>query len=410
METALEFDDLTFEEPQEEEGSLRVNFLKSYYFEVDKAELSDIANFRLDEKDSHKILFETNEKRAMNKFNLIVMKGMNSLRNRLTGRKTIYITRESGIPLIGNGAFGLVDRNTSLIEVKPVTGCNLSCVFCSVDEGPKGKWATDFIVEPNYLIEEFQKLAEFKDAPSLKEGLEAHIGTHGEPLLYSYIVELVRGIASVKGVKRISFDTNGMLLTKKLIDELAEAGLTKIHLSLNAIDQDVASVLAGCQYSTKHVLEMARYISKSKKLGLLIAPIWVPGINDSQMPKLIEFSKELGCRIAIQNFLSYKYGRNPAKPMDWELFGKKMAELEKEYSVKLLFSEADFHIEKTRELPKPFRKGDAVRANIVCDGRLKGEKIAVAEGRTISIPDCSKKGQARVKITRDKHNIFFGTS
>jgi hypothetical protein len=359
-------------------------------------------------------VFETHEKRARNKFNLIMLNGFANLKNRLTGRKTVYITLESGIPLIGNNSFGLVDRNTSLIEVKPITGCNLSCVFCSVDEGPKGRWVTDYIVEPEYLIEEFRKLAKYKRDEAGEDGklpeLEAHIGTHGEPLLYPNIIELVRGIAAVEGVKRISFDTNGTLLTKKLIDELKAEGLTKIHLSLNALDKKVAEKLAGCPYNLEHVLEMARYATKSG-LGMLIAPIWVPGLNDDEMPKLISFAKELGVRIAIQNFLSYKYGRNPAKQMDWELFGQKMARLEKEHGVKLLFSEADFCISKTRPLERPFRKGQVIRAEVVCDGRLRGEKIAVAEGRNISVEGCERKGgkgAIKIRLTRDKHNIFFG--
>jgi uncharacterized Fe-S cluster-containing radical SAM superfamily enzyme len=393
----LKYEELTFEE---REDSVRISFLNNYYFEVLSSELRDIADFRLTK---NSIIFEANEKRAQNKFNLVLSKGFLNLKNKLTGRKTIYIHRDSGIPLIGNNAFGLIDRNTSIIEVKPATGCNLDCVFCSVDEGPGGKWATDFIVEPDYLVEEFEKLAEFKGAAEL----EAHIGTHGEPLLYPRIIELVRGLKAIPSVKRISFDTNGTLLTKKLIDELAEAGLTKIHLSLNAIDPKVAEKLAGCPYNTAHVIEMARYASK--RLGLLIAPIWVPGFNDEEMPKLVEFAKELGARIAIQNFLSYRFGRNPAKQLDWEDFFSKMRLLEQKYGVQLLFNETDFQIEKTKQLPKPFRKGQVVKAEIVCDGRLKGEKIAVALDRNISIPDCDKKGTIRVKITREKHNIYFGT-
>ena len=427
MESTLEFEDVSFEDKGE---LIRVNFLKNYYFEVERRELEDIASFRISGKNKGKIVFETNEKRARNKLNLIMLRGFSSLRNKLTGRHAVYITRESGIPLIGNNSFGLVDRNTNLIEVKPITGCNLSCVFCSVDEGPAGRWVTDFIVEPDYLIEEFRRLAEYK-REGMKGGvggcaraggsgaegealeLEAHIGTHGEPLLYPKITELVKGIAAIEGVRRVSFDTNGTLLTKKLIDELAEAGLTKIHLSLNAMDKRVAERLAGCPYNLEHVLEMARYISEISKssgsgIGLLIAPIWVSGINDEEMPKLIGFAKELGVRVAIQNFLSYKYGRNPAKQMDWELFGKKMGQLEKEMGVKLLFSEMDFSIAKTRSLERPFRKGQLIRAEVVCDGRLKDEKIAVAEGRNISVEHCGRKGTIKIRLTRDKHNIFFG--
>src|SRR4030042_2855263 len=169
----LEFKDLSFEEL---DSKVKVSFLNNYYFYLNKDDLEKIGKFKIQKS---AISFDVPEKRAERKFNLLVSKGFDDLKNKLTDRKTVYITKDSGIPLIGNNAFGLVDRNTSIIEVKPCTGCNLNCIYCSVDEGKSGKWVTDFLVEPDYLIEEFRKLVEFKETE-----IEAHIGTQGEPFLY----------------------------------------------------------------------------------------------------------------------------------------------------------------------------------------------------------------------------------
>ncbi|MFX1453638.1 MAG: hypothetical protein ACFFCM_22600, partial [Promethearchaeota archaeon] len=62
-----------------------------------------------------------------------------TLKNAITDRKLIYITKESRIPLIGSIYFGIIDRNTNLIQVRPLTGCLLNCPFCSVDEGRLSK-------------------------------------------------------------------------------------------------------------------------------------------------------------------------------------------------------------------------------------------------------------------------------
>ena len=393
--TRLEFEDLSFEDSN---GKIKVDFLKCYYFYIEKKELEQIGTFTLKK---YVIKIDAPEKKVEKRFNSILSRNFGNLKSKLTNRKTIYIHKGSGIPLIGNNAFGVIDRNTSLIEVKPCTGCNLNCIYCSVDEGKLGKWVTDFLVEPGYIVEEFSKLVDFKGVK-----VEAHIGTQGEPFLYPKIIELVNGLSSIKGVGLISIDTNGTLLTKGLIDKLAKAGLSRVNLSLNSLDPKIASRIAGVPYNLKHVLEMARYTLK--KMDLLIAPIWLPGINDNEIPKLIELSKELDVRIGIQNFLNYKYGRNPVKAMNWAVFKDKMSALEKKYSVKLLFTEQDFEIKKTIELPKPFKKGQVVKAKVVCDGRLKNERIAVVDNRNISIPNCFKTGTINVKITRDKHNIFFG--
>ena len=68
----------------------------------------------------------------------------------------------------------------------------------------------------------------------------------------------------------------------------------------------------------------------------------------------------------------------------------------------------DGGVGNAREWPKPFRKGEIIEAGIALPGRMKGEKIAVAKGRCISVMNCEKEGRIRIKIVRTKHNIFSG--
>ena len=138
----------------------------------------------------------------------------------------------------------------------------------------------------------------------------------------------------------------------------------------------------------------------------------MPGINDEDIENIIKFYSSLNGKykkhLGIQNFLEYRFGRNPVKALPMEEFYKRLKELEDKYKVRLIVSESDFNIIKTKQLPKPFKKGDIIKANIICDGRFKNEKIAAADNRNISVPNCYKKGMVKLKITRSKHNIFFG--
>ena len=132
-------------------------------------------------------------------------------------------------------------------------------------------------------------------------------------------------------------------------------------------------------------------------------------VTKQEMPKIIEFAKEIGAEIGIQNFLSYSLGRNPVKPMPFDEFYCRLREWEKRYSVKLIKSAEDFNIIGTKPLPKPFRKDEIIEAEIMCRGRLPHEMIAAAKGRSISAPNCFKeKGRVRLRITRTKHNVFIG--
>ncbi|MCK4380959.1 MAG: radical SAM protein, partial [Candidatus Lokiarchaeota archaeon] len=60
----------------------------------------------------------------------------------------INVDEKSKIPLYGVDFIGVIDRGTNVIEVKPITLCNLKCKYCFVSAG---SYDTDFIVDPNYL-------------------------------------------------------------------------------------------------------------------------------------------------------------------------------------------------------------------------------------------------------------------
>ena len=56
--------------------------------------------------------------------------------------------------------------------------------------------------------------------------------------------------------------------------------------------------------------------SASSRIDLLIAPVYMPGINDAEIPKLIRFAQEIGAGkrfppLGIQKFEHYRYGRSP---------------------------------------------------------------------------------------------------
>ncbi|MEK6984118.1 MAG: radical SAM protein [Nanoarchaeota archaeon] len=400
----LVFKDISFER---EKDKVKVNFLKLFYFYIEDNALKKIGHF---EMNKNSIAFrDISETTARRKMEFLLYHSFKSLKNKLNNKAAIYIHQSSGIPLIGTNYFGLVDRGTNIIEVKPITSCNVNCIFCSVDEGPYSRRKVDFIVEKDYLVNEFKKIVDFKGSSNI----DAHINAQGEPTLYACMADLITDVMSIPGVKKSSIDTNGTLLTKQLVDEYAAAGLTRINLSLNALDPEKAQRLAGYPYNLSKVLDIARYIPT--KMDLIIAPVWMPGYNDEELAKLAKFAEEIGAgkncpAIGVQNLLNYRFGRNPVKSASMEDFYKRMRELEDKHKIKLIFDKSDFGVEDLPELPKPFKKGQIVEAEIVLPGRIGNEKLAKAEDRLISVPNCFKEigSIVKVRIKRTKHNIFLG--
>lgn len=211
------------------------------------------------------ILPNLNERVGEQKIDLILNKALHSLEHLLNGKDVIYIDEASGIPLIGAVDFGLVDRGTNIIELKPLTGCNLNCVYCSVDEGVNKKDA-DILVDDNYLVNESVKLARIKKHP-----VEFNIGPHAEPMLYPFMMDLIQGLKTIPNCEVISMNSNGTLLSKEIIDQLKEAGLTRINWSLNTLDEKIASSLARKPYDTNKSIELIKY-ADSIGLYVQIAP------------------------------------------------------------------------------------------------------------------------------------------
>ena len=324
------------------------------------------------------------------------------------------ITRESRIPLIGSLYFGIIDRGTSLLQVRPSCGCNLNCPFCSVDAGPESTTrAASYEVEMEYLLDEVREIARFKG-----QGVECHIDSPGEPMMYPYLPELIAGLRQVDEVSVISLQTNGTLLTGERIAALEIAGLDRINLSIHALDPEIAQKLAGvASYDIDTITKAAQAVARSA-IDLLIAPVYIPGINDDEIPKLIRFAQETGAGkrfppLGIQKFEHYRYGRSPKgiKAQSWwQFFNRSIKPWEKEFGIPLRLDPArDFGTVRRPFIPLVFSKGEKVTVEIRAPGWIHGEKLGVARNRVVSVFNCEKEsGQVRVKIVATKHNIYVG--
>ncbi len=112
-----------------------------------------------------------------------------------------------------------IKKLTSLI-IEPTNTCNLRCTFCFVTEGMNRK-------------EGFMDFDLFKKIIDDSPGLE-HLCMHnwGEPLLNKDIFRMF-DYAAQSGVQHIVMNTNGTLLTDKMIDNIVDSPLTVIRFSID---------------------------------------------------------------------------------------------------------------------------------------------------------------------------------
>ncbi len=391
----LKFHDFRFEEHDKD---IKVNFLKLFFFLIKKSDLEKISRFKINK---NMITFQDiPDEKAQKLFSRLLNRAFPQLKNKITNNPVLYIHKNSGIPLIGSLSFGIIDKGTDMLELKPITSCNIDCIFCSVDEGLSTKKTMDIVIEKDYLVQETKKLLEYKKQPA-----HIYINPQGEPLLYADIVELVKDLSNLKYIRAVSIITNATLLTEKLALELIKAGLTELNISLNALNTGKAHKIAGT--NTYDIGKITALLSKIKdKINIIITPVLVNKVNNKDLEDLITYCKKNNFEILIQNFLLNRKGRKPTRELKFDEFYIILKELEQKYNITLIKKGS---IIKTRQLEKPFKKGDIIQAEIISSGRYNDESLAIAQNRVITMKcQFTKRKKKKVRITKDMYNVFYG--
>ena len=231
--------------------------------------------------------------------------------------------------------------------------------------------------------------------------------------------ELVAALKNIDAVSVVSLQTNGTLLDDAKIAALAAAGLDRVNLSLHAFDPGLARQLAGVDwYDIDKVTGAAKAVVASS-MDLLIAPVYMPGINDAEIPKLIGFAQECGAGkrfppLGIQKFERYRYRQDTKRRESPELvavFQPEHQGVGKDVRPAPSGSIRDGtsgpygaprsrrYLPRARKRPSRYGPRDWIH----------GEQIGVARNRVVSVFGCDKEsGQIRVKIVAAKNNIYVG--
>ncbi len=335
-------------------------------------------------------------------------------RTLLWGRRPLYFVK--GDKLLGYIGFGVIDRGTNVLQVRPTTICPLSCIFCSVDAGPLSinRWA-EFIVGLEGLLNTVDIVARYKET-----SIEALIDTIGEALTYPWITRLIKELKTRPYVSSVALETHGALLTRKTIDRLDDAGLDRINLSIDTLNPEKARFLQGTPwYNVKRVMEMAEYLVRETNIDLHVTPVWIPGVNDDDVVQVIKWAIRIGAGkrwppVTIQKYNAHKYGRKlpGVKPLSWRCFWEKIEELEARLGVKLRWSLEEWGMRKARRYPAPFKKGDRVYAKVLSRGVFRGEYIGVTMGKEWLIT--LRRGRLKpgdivaAYVTEDQDGLLIG--
>ncbi len=192
-------------------------------------------------------------------------------------------------------------RKHDYLRVSVTERCNFRCHYC-MPEKP-------FSWVPRENLLSYEDLFKFIKV-SIDEGIKKVRITGGEPLLRDNLDYFIKLISDYKSDIDLALTTNGFLLPQ-MAQKLKNAGLKRINISLDTLNQERAK-----QIAQKDVLDtVLEGIRKAKEVGLKIKINCVPlkGINDIDILEVLEFCKKEGFPVRYIEFMENSFAKNSAK-------------------------------------------------------------------------------------------------
>ncbi|MGX5477474.1 GTP 3',8-cyclase MoaA [Bacillus thuringiensis] len=182
------------------------------------------------------------------------------------------------------------------LRISVIDRCNFRCTYCMPAE----------IFGPDYAFLKDEFLLTFDEIERLAK-LFVNIGvrkiriTGGEPLLRKDLAKLIARLVKIDGLIDIGLTTNAIHLTKQA-KALKEAGLHRVNVSLDAIDDDIFKNINGRNINTKPVIK-GIIAAKEEGLEVKVNMVVKKGMNDHQVLPMAAYFKEQGITLRFIEFM-----------------------------------------------------------------------------------------------------------
>jgi cyclic pyranopterin phosphate synthase len=190
--------------------------------------------------------------------------------------------------------FDRLGRPLRDLRISVTDRCNFRCVYCM----PKEVFGRDYrFLDRSELLtfEEIERLARVFVA----HGVEKIRITGGEPLVRRDVERLVELLAGIRGLD-LTMTTNGSLLSQKA-QPLAEAGLNRVTVSLDSLDDETFRAMNDVDFPVERVLAGIE-AAAAAGLPVKVNAVVKRGVNEGSMLELASYFRDSG---HIVRFIEY---------------------------------------------------------------------------------------------------------
>ena len=188
-------------------------------------------------------------------------------------------------------------RNLQELRVSVIDRCNFRCTYCMPSDSLQGRGV-------------FLPLEKLLTDHEIVDLVRAFVGmgvrklrlTGGEPLIRPGLPALVEQLAGIEALNDIALTTNGVMLPR-LANDLANAGLNRITVSLDTLDPVVLAHMSGGKAKLDQILDGISAAEAAGFQQLKINTVVQKGVNDHTVMDLLEHFRGTPHRVRLIEFM-----------------------------------------------------------------------------------------------------------
>jgi cyclic pyranopterin phosphate synthase len=200
----------------------------------------------------------------------------------------------------GNGVVTVTDtrgRPLQDLRISLLDRCNFRCPYCM----PEAEFNEDyqFLTKSARLShDEIFRVADI----AVGLGVSKLRITGGEPLLDKNVSSLVGRLANLRGLDDLALTTNGVLLAP-VAKKLADAGLRRVTISLDSLDEKVFSAMSGNRGEIARVLTGIEAAERAGLSPIKINVVVQRGVNDHTLLDVLQHFRGTGHIVRLIEFM-----------------------------------------------------------------------------------------------------------
>ncbi|MEK7251060.1 MAG: GTP 3',8-cyclase MoaA [Bacteroidota bacterium] len=263
------------------------------------------------------------------------------------------------------------NRIVTNLRISVTDRCNFRCAYCMPEEGMQWLHKDKLLTyeEITRLVHIFASL-----------GVKKIRLTGGEPLMRKELWRLVKQLKEVDGINDIALTTNGYFL-KEQAQELVQAGLHRINISLDSLDPRVFAEMARRDYF-KHTWDGIEEVERLGIAPIKLNVVLIRGVNDGE---ILKFAELVRTRRFIVRFIEFMpIGKDDGWAIDKVVPTREVLEIINSYSLlvpvphlngkapadRYVFEDGKGEIGFISSVSQPFC-GDCDRVRLTSDGKFR---------------------------------------